>query len=268
MTIYSGMLILLSPAKNLDFSPAAPELPRTLPRMTKDIGELARVTRKLKRADIQSLMGVSDKIADLNVERFKAFSLDTLESSGKQAALAFNGDVYQGLQASTFAVDDLVWAQDHLRILSGLYGLLRPLDAIHPYRLEMGIGLPTKRGETLYAFWGKKIANLLDVDSADHANRALINLASTEYATAIDKKALKSPMINVGFHELKDGKARIVGFYAKKARGLMARFAVENRIDTPEGLKDFTEAGYRYDASASKPSHWVFSRPQPELKNP
>jgi uncharacterized protein len=260
------MLILLSPAKNLDYSPPAIDLGRTTPRMTSDIGVLAKVTRKLSRAQIAKLMHLSDKLADLNWHRFQAFDPELNGEDTLQAALAFNGDVYQGLSARTLSEADLSWAQDHVRILSGLYGVLRPLDAIAPYRLEMGTRLKTGRGHSLYEFWGKRLSKALNDDLSNQTDDVVINLASTEYFGAVDKKALKARVITCHFKEIKDGEARILSFYAKKARGMMARFAIENRIDQPEKLMGFVEEGYCFDGQNSKPNDWIFIRPQPPTK--
>jgi uncharacterized protein len=261
------MLILLSPAKNLDFTPVAPELALTHPRMSDDIAALAKVTVKLTRPKIAKLMHLSDKLADLNWHRFQEL-MPTLESDATlQAVLAFNGDVYQGLSARTLSAEDLDWAQDHLRVLSGLYGLLRPLDAIAPYRLEMGTRLKTKRGNSLYEFWGSRISKAINSDLDSATEPVVINLASTEYFGAVDKKALKARVITCHFKEIKDGEARILSFYAKKARGMMARYAIEGRIDRPEGLQDFSVEGYRFDPAVSKANDWVFTRAQPPLKS-
>jgi uncharacterized protein len=261
------MLILISPAKNLDYSPPLIEVSRTVPRMADDTAALAKVTVKLSRADIAKMMHLSDKLADLNWHRFQSLKSALDSDDTLQAALAFNGDVYQGLSARTLASDDLDWAQQHLRILSGLYGLLRPLDAIAPYRLEMGTRLKTRRGTSLYDYWGAKISKALNADLADSAEPVVVNLASTEYFSAVDKKALKARIVTCHFKEIKDGEARILSFYAKKARGMMARFAIEGRIDKPEGLKEFNVEGYQFDAAISKLNDWVFTRPQPALKS-
>lgn len=261
-----GMLILLSPAKNLDYSPPPVALPRTSPRMASDIAALAKVTVKLKRADIAKMMHLSDKLADLNWQRFQVFDPSLSGDDTLQAALAFNGDVYQGLNARTLLSEDMDWAQNHIRILSGLYGVLRPLDAIAPYRLEMGTKIKTQRGRTLYDFWGNRISKNLNQDLAEAGDDVIINLASSEYFSAVDKKALKARIITCHFKEEKDGQARVLSFYAKKARGMMARFAIENRISDPQGLKDFNVEGYTFDYSGSKANDWVFVRQQPELK--
>jgi len=255
------MLFVLSPAKALDFSAPQKLLPMTAPQFDADVIELAKTTRKLTVADLKRLMSLSDNLAELNRARFQAF--DPESEDGLQAALAFNGDVYSGLQARTMDKADLDWAQDHLRILSGLYGLLRPLDVIQPYRLEMGTRLKTKRGATLYDFWSDRIAKALNVAGQDHADPTLVNLASQEYFGAVDAQALKLPILNIRFLEEKDGHARIVSFYAKKARGLMARYAIDNRITRADDLRGFDLEGYGFVAAQSQPGEWTFSRQQP-----
>ncbi|HVY33091.1 MAG TPA: peroxide stress protein YaaA [Caulobacteraceae bacterium] len=253
------MLLIISPAKSLDFSPPAPGVPASTPMMAADTAELAKATRKLKARDLKRLMSISDSLALLNYERFQAFDPDS--EDGVQAALAFNGDVYAGLRARTLDKAALNWAQGHLRILSGLYGLLRPLDVIQPYRLEMGVRLKTRRGQSLYDFWGSRIAEQLNAAAEGHADPTLINLASQEYFASVRQDALRIPLLTCQFKELKDGEAKIVSFFAKKARGLMARYAIEGRLDRPEGLKDFTVDGYGFDAKRSNEREWVFVRP-------
>ncbi len=263
-----AMLILLSPAKNLNFD-AAPGAPRaTKPVFLKDAAELSETTRKLTRGKIKSLMGISEKLADLNYERFQAFDPKGKSESAKQAALAFNGDVYLGLDAASLSNDDLSFAQDHVRILSGLYGLLRPLDAIQPYRLEMGSRLKTPRGANLYDFWGDKISREIDKAVKAHKDPTVVNLASNEYFGAVDRKALKAPVVTPVFKDVKDGEAKIISFFAKRARGMMARWAAENRIERAEDLKDFAVEGYAFRPGDSKDDLWVFSRPQPAPKKP
>jgi len=253
------MLMVISPAKSLDFTPAHPHVPATAPAMTADLAELAKVTRRLSRADLKRLMGISDKLALLNHERFQAFDPDS--EDGVQAAMAFDGDVYDGLQARTLDKAGLAFAQKRLRILSGLYGLLRPLDVIQPYRLEMGTRLKTRRGASLYDFWGARIAKALDEAAEGAGEPVLINLASQEYFGAVDREALKLPVVSCAFKEIKgEDPPKIISFYAKKARGMMARFVIDQRIDRAEGLKDFTVAGYGYDAAASDAKEWVFAR--------
>ncbi|MDR3512525.1 MAG: peroxide stress protein YaaA [Caulobacteraceae bacterium] len=256
------MLIVLSPAKSLDFTPAAPGAPLSTPQLKDDIAALAKVTRKLKRSDLKQLMSISEKLADLNYQRFQAF--DEACEEGLQAAMAFDGDVYDGLQARTLDKAALGWAQDHLRILSGLYGVLRPLDAIQPYRLEMGIRLKNPRGATLYDFWKGRVAPTLNAVLETQAEPALINLASQEYFGAVDVAALKAPVITCHFKEIRPGEApRILSFYAKKARGLMARYAIEHRLERAEQLRAFDTAGYVYQADLSTDTDWIFCRPHP-----
>ena len=255
------MLFVLSPAKALDFTRPDEALPVSTPQLAKDTTELAKVTRRLTLADLKRLMSLSDKLAKLNRERFQAF--DPGSEEGLQAAFAFNGDVYAGLQARELDKKALAWAQDHLRILSGLYGVLRPLDAIQPYRLEMGTRLKTRRGESLYDFWGDRIAKALKADAAGHKDKTLVNLASGEYFGAVDVKALKLPVLTCRFVEEKDGERRIISFFAKKARGLMARYAIDNRVETVGDLKGFDYAGYRFEPDLSKDGEWTFARPQP-----
>jgi cytoplasmic iron level regulating protein YaaA (DUF328/UPF0246 family) len=255
------MLMVISPAKALDFTPPEARAPITAPQMTKDVAELAKATRRLTVRDLKSLMSLSDSLATLNRERFQAF--DPLSEDGLQAAFAFNGDVYMGLQARTLDKAALDWAQARLRILSGLYGLLRPLDAIQPYRLEMGSRLKTRRGSSLYDFWGDRIAKALNEDARGHADPTLVNLASGEYFGAVDRRALKLPVLNIRFLEEKDGEARIVSFFAKRARGMMARYAIDNRIDKAADLKGFDVGGYAFRPGLSKDDEWTFLRPQP-----
>lgn len=258
------MLILLSPAKQLDFEPARESLKSTRPALMHRTGELAKTTSKLTRAQLRQLMDISDDLAVLNADRFKAF--DPESEAGKPAALAFNGEVYRGLDAQSLSDADLAWAQDHLRILSGLYGALRPLDAIQPYRLEMGTRLKTKKGANLYDFWGDDIAAELDRIVSAHPHKVIVNLASNEYARAARLSSLKARVISADFKEEKDGKLRTLMVFAKKARGLMARWIIENRIDNPDQLGQFNVDGYRLDKAGSTPDQLLFTRPQPAPK--
>lgn len=251
--------MVLSPAKNLDFTDPPLKAPATTPALGGDIAELATTTRKLGVKDLQRLMSISDALAVLNRERFQAF--DPACEDGLQAAFAFNGDVYQGLQARTLDKAALKWAQGHLRILSGLYGVLRPLDLIQPYRLEMGIRLKTKRGASLYDFWGPRIAVALNETAEGMKDPTLVNLASQEYFGSVQTKALKVPLVTCHFKEVDDSGSRALSFYAKKARGLMARFAIDGRIDRPEGLKAFNVVGYGWNKALSNETDWVFTRP-------
>ena len=253
------MLILLSPAKRLDFTEPSPDTPATHRRFVEDTTTLSKTARNQTQAQLRALMGISADLAKLNQERFKAFDPEALDT-GVQAAFAFAGDVYQGLEARTLDANGLAFAQDHVRILSGFYGLLRPLDRIQPYRLEMGIRLKTRRGESLYDFWGDRIAKRIKADLADTPHPVVVNLASQEYFGAVDKKALKAPVITPNFYEGVGEKRKIVSFFAKKARGTMTRFAIDERIDNPEDLKRFDRDGYRLDKTASTDTDWIFTR--------
>lgn len=253
------MLIVLSPAKRLDFSEADPALPASTRRFVEDTASLATTTKRQTRADLRRLMSISDKLAELNQARFKAFDPDDT-GTGIQAAFAFAGDVYEGLKARELDSSALAFAQDHIRILSGFYGLLRPLDRIQPYRLEMGTRLKTRRGSSLYDFWGDRISQCLNADAEGQTDPSLINLASQEYFGAIDAKTLKLPVITPHFREEKDGESRIISFFAKKARGTMARFVIDERIETPGDLKAFDRDGYRFDKTASTDTDWIFTR--------
>lgn len=252
---------MISPAKRLDFSAPSIEVAATRPRLDVDTAELAEVTRKLSRADLKRLMSISDDLAELNHQRFQAFN-PLRRKDQLQAAFAFAGDVYEGLGARDLSAEDMTWAQGRLRILSGLYGLLRPLDRIQPYRLEMGSRLRTDRGATLYDFWDGKIAERLNGDARGHADKTLVNLASQEYFGAVDARVLKLPILNIQFREAdKAGDSRIISFFAKKARGLMARWAIENRVEDREALKGFDSAGYTFQKDVSREHDWVFTRP-------
>lgn len=252
------MLIVLSPAKRLDFTEADPALPASERRFRDDTASLSKTTKRQTRADLRRLMGISDDLAKLNAERFKAFDAESVD--GVQAAFAFAGDVYEGLKARELDAAALGWAQDHLRILSGFYGLLRPLDRIQPYRLEMGTRLKTRRGSSLYDFWGDRISRQLNADAEGQADPTLVNLASQEYFGAVDARALKLPVVTPQFREEKDGESRIISFFAKKARGAMARFAIDERIERAEDLKAFDRDGYRFDKAASSEVEWIFIR--------
>ncbi len=260
------MLTLLSPAKKLNFDPVTTKLEITTPRLDKDTKILAKTAKKQSADDLKRLMHISDNLAKLNAERFKAFHLDGKSNIAKPAGLTFDGDVYWGLSAKTLSDHDLAYAQDHLRILSGLYGVLRPLDAIQAYRLEMGTKMENPRGNSLYAFWGERLSDLLNADLENHDDPTIVNLASHEYFKAVDKKALGQTIISAKFLNVKDGQSRALMYYAKFARGLMARWIIENRIDRADGLKDFNLEGYRLDSAASSDSELVFSRTQPPPK--
>lgn len=257
------MLVLLSPAKNMNFDPLERELPATTPALIDETRILSKTTRGLTASKIKAMMGISDDLAQLNRERFQAFDAET--PGEKQAAFAFNGEVYRGLDAANLSEDDLNWAQDHLRLLSGMYGTLKPLDAIHPYRLEMGRKLHTRRGESLYDFWGTLIAKDLNAAMDGEDEPVVLNLASNEYFKSVDKKALKAKVITATFKEEKDGQLRALMVYAKKARGMMARWVIENRITDPADLVKFDAGGYRFTEDGSKPGDLLFTRPQPAV---
>lgn len=253
------MLAVLSPAKSLDFTPAPQGTIESTPEFQADANTLVQLAKKLSVEDLRNLMKISEDLAQLNVNRFKSFEKSSTDANSKQAALAFTGDTYQGFRAWDFDADQLVYAQDHVRILSGLYGALRPMDRIQPYRLEMGRGLVNSQGKTLYAYWGQRLGNALD-QAADGG--AVINLASHEYFRAASAKTMNSRVITPEFKEEKGNELKMVGFYAKRARGAMARYLVEHRVDRPEGLKEFDTDGYGFRADLSSGDKWVFSRAQ------
>ncbi len=258
------MIALLSPAKTLDFeSPVPSGVRATKPRLLEDAGELVDVLQKRSARQLQDLMSVSSSLAELNRDRFAAWTDRPARGTARPAILAFRGDVYRGLDVDTLAPEDLQSAQRRLRILSGLYGLLRPLDAILPHRLEMGTALRTDRGDSLYAFWGDRITRLLAKDAQAAAASVVVNLASNEYARSIDPGALPVPMVTPVFREVKDGASRTLALFAKEARGMMARFIAAEGIDDVDGLKDFRLGGYRFRAGDSTDARLVFSRPQP-----
>lgn len=248
------MFAVLSPAKKLNFDPKE-GLAKTRPVFEDRAYELATVMKTYSVSSIRQLMNLSEDLGKLNHARFQAFEKSAGEQNGKQAGFAFAGDTYQGLDIDCFDDGDLAYAQDHLRILSGLYGLLRPLDVIQPYRLEMGRKVKSDRGETLYDYWGVDLAKELD-----KTGMPVLNLASVEYFKTVEKH-LASPVITPLFKEDKGDKLVSIGFFAKQARGMMARYLVKHRIDNPEALKDFDLGGYAYQAELSKGNRWVFTRP-------
>jgi cytoplasmic iron level regulating protein YaaA (DUF328/UPF0246 family) len=256
------MLTIISPAKKLDSAPVSLALPVTQPVLLGDTEQLMKTTRLLKPKDLKDLMGISDKLADLNHARFQAFTTPFDQTNAKPAVLTFNGDVYLGLDAPSLDENELAWAQEHVSILSGLYGLLKPMDLMQAYRLEMGTRLKTARGKNLYAFWGDRVTNQLTAQLAEHTDNTVINLASKEYFKVVQPKRLPGAVVTPVFKEIKDGKARIISFFAKRARGLMTRFMVQERVDRPEGIKDFNGSGYRFNPALSTDDQWVFSRPR------
>ena len=254
------MLFLISPAKALDYDTPAHTATHTQPLFGPQAAELISVLREKSPQQVAELMGLSDKLAGLNVARYEAWSPKFTPANSKQAALAFDGDVYGGLDAKTLGQDDLDWLQQHLCILSGLYGVLRPLDLMQPYRLEMGTRLETARGQNLYQFWGSDIAQYLNQRAAADKTPVVINLASEEYFKAVDRRALTPRVVSCVFEERKGDRYKVVSFFAKRARGLMVRFAVQHRAHTPAQLQAFDVEGYRYAALASSPDRLVFRR--------
>ncbi|MGF1764490.1 peroxide stress protein YaaA [Aliivibrio kagoshimensis] len=254
------MLIVVSPAKTLDFeSPLATQV-HTQPEFIQDSQLLIKECRKLSPADISSLMKVSDKIAGLNVARFEQWESIFTQDNSRQAILAFKGDVYTGLDAQSFSEEDFQFAQQHLRMLSGLYGLLKPLDLMQPYRLEMGIRLANERGTNLYQFWGDKITDRLNKEFVADNQKVLINLASNEYFKAVKPKQLEAKVVTPIFKDCKNGVYKVISFHAKKARGMMARYIIENRLTDVEQLKGFDATGYYFVAAESTESELVFKR--------
>jgi cytoplasmic iron level regulating protein YaaA (DUF328/UPF0246 family) len=250
------MLILISPAKTLDYS--VPDFKEfSQPDFQTDVKSLIKVMKKKSAKEIGELMHVSDSLAALNEERFKTFQNDFNPENSKQALLAFKGDVYTRIDVENYTSEDFDFAQNHLRILSGLYGLLKPLDLIQPYRLEMGTRLENKKGKNLYEFWDKKIAKAIN-EAAQ--KQPIVNLASQEYFKAVDQKTLKSQLINIHFKEFKGDTYQIIGFFAKQARGMMTNFAIKNRATNPEDLKTFNEERYEYSEKLSSSKDWVYVR--------
>ena len=253
------MLVVISPAKKLDWT--ARDVETTTPAFLSDANALAGTARDLTQSDLEKLMHISPDLARLNVERFRDFSDAPDDEETRPAALAFAGDTYQGLEAASLDPDEMSYAQNHLRILSGLYGVLRPLDAIQPYRLEMGSRLKNPRGKSLYDYWGDTIAKALNEQGKATGSETLINCASQEYFGAVDLDALQLKLITPVFMEEKNGTPKIVSFYAKKARGAMARYIVQNRLNDPASLSDFDAGGYAFSTELSSPDKPVFVRP-------
>lgn len=254
------MLFVLSPAKSLDEAPLADKVKTTQPLFGEQSQVLIDVLRAKSPQDIASLMHLSDKLSALNVARYQVWQAKPKASSSKPAALMFNGDVYDGLDAKSLDNEGLAWAQDHLCILSGLYGVLRPLDALQPYRLEMGTQLANPQGKNLYQFWGAHIAEYLNKRLAKATEPVLVNLASEEYFKAVDRRALKARVVTCVFEDFKGGRYKIISFFAKRARGLMMRWAIDQRVSKVEQLQGFDAQGYRFDADASSADRWVFRR--------
>lgn len=254
------MLFLLSPAKSLDYDTPLSGQTHTAPLFVKQSKALIDVLRGYSPPQIAELMDLSDALSSLNVARYQAWSSRATPKNARQAALAFDGDVYGGLDAKTLSPDDLAWAQDHVCILSGLYGVLRPLDLMQPYRLEMGTRLPTPQGKDLYQFWGTQISDYLNTRLRKDTSPVVVNLASNEYYRAVDTKALKAGVVECVFQEYKAGQYKVVSFFAKRARGLMARYATTHRLNLPDQLRAFDVEGYRWTAAESTPQRLVFRR--------
>lgn len=254
------MFFVLSPAKNLNEKAPAPVKEFTQPDLLAEAEILMRQLRELAPQQIAELMHVSDKIALLNAERNTEWHTPFTPDNAKQAVFMFNGDVYEGIAADTLEPEQIQYLQQHVRLLSGLYGVLRPLDLMQPYRLEMGTAFANTRGKNLYEFWGDIITDLLNDTLAQAGSDILINLASQEYFKSVNTKKLKARLITPVFKDEKNGKYKIISFYAKRARGLMVRYAAEHNITDPEMLKNFDYEGYSFNAAASNESEWVFMR--------
>ncbi len=257
------MLALISPAKKLDFETNASIDTHTQPILLDRAEKLAARARQLSRAALARTMKLSDALTELNYQRFQAFKTPFSLANAKQAALVFNGDTYVGLDAKTLSEEDLIFAQDHLRILSGLYGLLRPLDLIQPYRLEMGAKFQPPQAANLYDFWGDSLNDEINTIAAAQSHTCVVNCASNEYFKAIKPKNLTVPVITPVFKEVKDNQARVIGLFAKQARGMMARHIIVNRLSNCEDLKSFKSGGYTYRKALSDEFSWVFTRLQP-----
>ncbi len=260
------MLFLLSPAKTLDYDTPAGDLPHTEPEFIPQSIQLIDVLRTKSVRQVATLMDLSEKLSALNVERYRAWSPTVGEHNAKQAVLAFDGDVYDGLRAPTLGRGDLEWAQQHLCILSGLYGVLRPLDWMQPYRLEMGTALRTGRSANLYQYWAPHIAAYLNRRLAADQTPVVVNLASQEYFRAVDQRVLKARVVDCVFEELRPAGYKVISFSAKRARGLMARWAIEHRVATPRRLEGFDLDGYAFDGAASRPDRLVFRRNNPSAE--
>ena len=254
------MLIVISPAKSLDFETPAPTNHFTIPSMLEESEKLVARLRKMKPKQLSELMGISANLGQLNYERYQTWHQPFTPDNAKQAVLAFNGDVYQGLEAHTLSEEQLLKLQNKLRILSGLYGVLRPLDLMQPYRLEMGTKLKYQRADDLYAFWKKKITPAIKDAIAESGSNVLINLASNEYYKSIDSKKLGAEIVTPQFKEGKNGQYKMISFFAKKARGLMTRFIIENNIEKAEELQAFDLEGYVFNPRLSKPGKPLFTR--------
>lgn len=254
------MLLLLSPAKKLDYDSPVRTTLHTQPLFVKQAKGLIEILKEKSASEVAQLMSLSDALAKLNVERYASWKPRFNQTNSRQAILAFNGDVYEGLDAPSLSDARLEWAQEHVAMLSGLYGVLRPLDLMQPYRLEMGTRLANEKGATLYAYWGSQIADYLNQRLENKRNPVILNLASEEYFKAVDLKALKATVVQCVFQDYKNAAWKVISFHAKRARGLMARYVIENKISKPAGLQGFASEGYAFDAGASTENKLVFRR--------
>lgn len=254
------MLVVISPAKNLDFESPLPTQQYSAPEFLAHSQQLIDVCKQLTPAQLSSLMGISDKLAGLNAARFAQWQQPFTTENARPAVFAFNGDVYTGLQAHSLTETQLTFAQQHLRILSGLYGLLKPLDLIQAYRLEMGTKLENSRGTNLYQFWGEIITKAVNQALVEQGDEVLVNLASNEYFKSVKPKQLAGQIITPAFKDWKNGQYKMISFFAKKARGLMARYIIEQQLTEVEQLKQFDSEGYQYNTELSKGNNWVFTR--------
>lgn len=253
------MLMVISPAKTLDYS--GRDYPHfTVPAVLDKSEQLVGQLSSYAPVELSTLMKISDKLAELNYQRFQDFETPFTPENAKQALLVFKGDVYRGMAVEEYSDEELAFAQKHLRILSGLYGVLRPLDLMQPYRLEMGTKLETEAGKNLYAFWGDRLSQLINAELSSESDPCLVNLASHEYFKSIDKKALKARILNIAFKENKGGKYKIIAIHAKRARGLMVDYVIRNQIEAPEKMKAFDTEGYRFSETLSESDNWVFCR--------
>jgi len=254
------MILVISPAKTLDYDSALPVEKFSMPEFLDDSSELIKGLKKKSVDDIKGLMKLSDKLAELNVGRYRDWKLPFSEDNARQSMFAFKGDVYVGLDAYSFEEKDIDFAQQHLRILSGLYGILKPLDLMQPYRLEMGTRLENKRGKNLYQFWGDKLSQAINSEMESMKSQTLVNLASNEYYTAVNEKVLDADVITPQFLDFKNGKYKMISFFAKKARGMMCSWIIRNKIEDPSKIKDFDVAGYKFCPERSEQNNPVFIR--------
>ncbi len=254
------MIILLSPAKTLNFNPIETGLQASSVRFQEEPVQLVNKLKRMSNKGMRELMSISKDLAQLNKDRYKSFDIETIDNEGKEALLAFNGGVYQGLDAETLDRNGLEYAQDHVRILSGLYGLLRPLDRMHEYRLEMGTKLPIRRKKNLYEFWGDKITTILQEDLDQTGSDVIVNCASQEYFKAVNASKIKAKIIDIQFKEMHKGELKFISFNAKKARGLMTRYAIDHSITDAEDLKAFNYEDYALNSDLSSENEWFFTR--------